>query len=730
MGDIGKINITILLSILLSFAAISPASASGRAIVLSRAPALQPAGGVDAPYGDRTVRVGGDWSYPPFEYLDEAGRPAGFNVDLIRGIAANVGLSVDITLSSWTAARSGLEDGSVDMLMGMYRSPDRERLADFSVPFIVNTYSAFALEGSGIESVEDLKGKRVAVQDGDLGHEFVVANALGTVVAVDAWVDLFYTLLAGDADCVVSSKIQAWRAIKDKGYTSIEEAGPPLFRAEYCMAVRKGDAELLALLNSGLSVLRSTGEYDELYRHWFGDGAGTDGAARLGVISAIVAAALVLIAAILVWTVTTRRTVRDKTAELTAELRKREDIQARLQEAMAAADAARVESERAEKEKSAFVAWVSHELRTPLQGILGAAELLGRTRLDDEQARTLSMAESSAQQLYRLLSDLLDVMGAEKGNLSIAPSEFSYGEFADWMESVLRPSAEERGLAFRFSASGEDRLLYADKNRIAQVAMNLCANAVKYTAHGEVALALALSEDGLYISVKDTGPGIADEARGRIFQPYYRAEGYGKATTSGLGLGLSIVKSVVDALGGSIRFETNPSIGTHFEVSLPVAAASSAGTAPKATPPSPEAAAPPERRGGKAVVAEDEAINRLYLKRILEAAAYEVSAAATGEAALAAAVSGEDWDFILMDVSMPRMDGLEATRRIREAEAAGGRARVPIIALTAHAYAEDREACVKAGMDGFLSKPFTESALWTEVRNTIVAVRAGAPGGP
>jgi len=728
MGDIGKINHAIILVIVLFYAPLSSTGALGHSSVSSQPPVIRPTERIGEPNGDRTVRIGGDWGYPPFEYLDEAGRPTGFNVDLIRAIADKVGLSVDISLSTWTTARSGLESGSLDMLMGMYRSPDREALVDFSIPSIITAYGVFALKGSGIAGVGDLKGKRIAVQDGDLGHEYVVANDLGDVVVVDEWVDLFYTLLAGGADCVVSSTLQAWLAINDKEYSSIEEAGPPLFRAEYCLAVREGDAELLALLNSGMSVLRSTGEYDELYRRWFGSLDGTDKRAHLGVIAAIAAGALVMIAAAMVWTITTRRTVRDKTAALSAELRNRAEIQARLQEALTATDAARAESDRAAKEKSAFVAWVSHELRTPLQGILGAAELLGRTKLDDEQARTLSMAESSAQQLYRLLSDLLDVMGAEKGNLSVAPSEFSYREFADWMESVLRPTAEERGLAFRFSATGDDRLLYADKNRIAQVVMNLCANAVKFTPHGEVALALALSDDGLYVSVKDTGPGIADEAKDRIFQPYYRAGGYGKNTTGGLGLGLSIVKSVVEALRGSIRFETNPNIGTHFEVSLPLAGASPAEKAAKAAPT--VSAATPERRGGRAVVAEDEAINRRYLKRILEAASYEVSAAATGEAALTAAVSGEYWDFILMDVSMPRMDGLEATRRIREAEAAAGKARVPIIALTAHAYAEDREACVKAGMDGFLSKPFTESALWTEVRNTIVAVRAGAPGGP
>jgi len=703
--------------------ALSPMSALGRAGASTNALVLQPTEYIGASLGERTVRIGGDWSYPPLEYLDEAGRPTGFNVDLIQGIANKVGLPIEISLSSWTAARSGLESGSLDMLMGMYKSPDREAVVDFSVPFIISAYNVFAVKGSGIDGVEDLKGKRIAVQNGDLGHEFVVANDLGTVVVVDEWVDLFHTLISGYADCVVSSKLQAWRAIKDREYASIEETGPPLFRAEYCMAVRKGDTELLAVLNEGLSIMRSTGEYDDLYRQWFGDLDGTNRNDQLGIIAAIIAAALVAVAVAMAWTITTRKTVREKTVELSAEIRNRAAIQARLQEALTATDAARAESERAVLEKSAFVAWVSHELRTPLQGILGAAELLGRTSLDEEQTKTLAMAESSAQQLYRLLSDLLDVMGAEKGTLSIEPSEFSYREFADWMESVLRPSAEERGLAFRFAAGGDDRLVFADKNRIAQVVMNLCANAVKYTSHGEVVLALSLGDDGLYISVKDTGPGIPDQSRDHIFEPYYRAEGYGRNTVGGLGLGLSIVKSIVDALHGSIHFETNPSIGTHFEVSLPLAAAPPAEGPAEAAPIVTEVAAPPERKGGRAIVAEDEAINRLYLKRILEAASYEVSTAATGEAALNAAVSG-DWDFILMDVSMPQMDGLEATRRIREMEAEGGRARVPIIALTAHAYAEDKEACAKAGMDGFLSKPFTETALWAEVRRTIVAMRS------
>ncbi|MBU0929107.1 MAG: transporter substrate-binding domain-containing protein [Spirochaetes bacterium] len=685
-----------------------------------------------APRGGRVVAIGGDWGYPPYEYLDEAAKPRGFNIDLVTKIAEVEGFSVVLSLSSWSEARARLDRGDVDMLAGMYRSPEREAVADFTSPHFSTVYRIFAPKGTSIASVEDLKGLRVAAQKDDMGYEFLIANDVSPSIVVEDWKDLFYTIKSGAADCVVSSALQGWRATRDRSFARIEAVGPPLFVAEYCMAVREGDAELLAMLNEGLSILKTSGEYDAIYRRWFGDFGETGSDRPLGLVAALLAIALTLSAAAAIWTVTARSMVRKKTSELSDELENRAETQARLQEALLGADAARQEAQRAAQEKTAFVAWVSHELRTPLHGILGATELLGRTGLDEEQAKTLSMARSSAEQLFRILSDLLDAVGSNKGSLSFERVEFSFEDFASWLESVLRPAAEERGLAFRFQANGSSRRILADKNRIAQVIMNLSMNAIKYTDRGEVELALALHEDSLYISVKDTGPGIPDEAKDKIFQPYYRVDRKQSSSAGGLGLGLAIVKSIVDALGGSIRYETHPSLGTHFEVSLPLSfaapegeAVSGARTAASGREAEPAPAEPGPPSGTRAIVAEDEAINRLYLKRVLESAGYEVMQAIDGEAALEAASSGE-WGFILMDVSMPRMDGLEATRRIRAIEGERRSGRVPIIALTAHAYAEDRQACTEAGMDGFLSKPFTESALWAEVRSVTASLAAAA----
>jgi CheY-like chemotaxis protein/anti-sigma regulatory factor (Ser/Thr protein kinase) len=455
-----------------------------------------------------------------------------------------------------------------------------------------------------------------------------------------------------------------------------------------------------------------------------------------------------------------RSRLRVKARQLESETKRRTEVQSQLNTNLAESEKIKTEAKRAAGKESAFVAYINQELRTPLQGILGATELLEKTTLDEGQARTLSMIRSSAMHLNRIVSDLLDAIGGESGSLRIEPVEFSYGEFSTWVESSLRPYAEERGLAFRFMTEGDERRLMADRNRLTQVIVNLASNAIKYTDRGEVEVILRLDGKNLRVSVKDTGPGIPEDARKKLFHPYYKSRLEGMNVSGGLGLGLSIVKSIVDAMHGQVSYETHPGMGTHFEVMLPIkstplvyaghgaplhdagthgtaasgvpsieqpAAVEAAKDKPAASETKGNTAAKPQRKQagspGRAIIAEDEAINRIYLKRVLEHSGYEVTQAADGEAALAAATTGE-WDFILMDVSMPRMDGLEATRRIRAFHAQHQARHMPIIALTAHAYAEDRSACAGAGMDGFLSKPFTEAALWVEVKRAVALVEA------
>jgi len=470
----------------------------------------------------------------------------------------------------------------------------------------------------------------------------------------------------------------------------------------------------------------------------------------IGILSAIAAVTLTLGIFMALWAANLRSRLKAKTEQLDSETKRRAEANIQLNARLAELGEIKSDAKRATGEESTFIACINQEMRTPLQEILGATELLESTKLDEVQSRTLSMVRTSTMRLNRIVSDMLDAVGGESGSLGIEPVEFSFSEFSTWVESSLRPYAEERGLNFRFMTEGNERRITADRNRLAQVIVNLGSNAIKYTDRGEVEIVLRLDDNALRVSVKDTGPGIPEHARNKLFHPYYKSKPEGMDVSGGLGLGLSIVKSIVDAMGGQVSYETHPGIGTHFEVKLPIMSTPLAdprhGEIPAGSRSVVQAiveerasvkVAAPENEGRarerqglertrasrRAIIAEDEAINRIYLKRVLENAGYEVTQAADGEAALAAATAGS-WSFILMDVSMPRMDGLEATRRIRAFHEQHRVRHVPIIALTAHAYAEDRSACTDAGMDGFLSKPFTESALWIEVKRAVTLVEA------
>ncbi len=418
---------------------------------------------------ERIIRVGGDRAHPPFEFLNEAGQPAGFNIELARAVAKTMGVTLQIELSSWTEARARLQYGIVDVLAGMYESPSRHDMIDFSQPFYNTDYILFVRKGSGIDGIEAIRSLRIATQEGDPGHEFLVAEGLGSnMLVLGERLELFQALIDGKVDCAVFSAPAGRIAIDDAAFSSLEAIATPLFNAGYCMAVRKGETALLASLDEGLSRLKANGEYDRLYRRWFGESETLHENAAPGVFAAIAVSLLTLSAVVLTRLRTAKRPAPRTADELSAVVRLRAELDARLQDALSLPD-------------------------------------------------------------------------------------------------------------------------------------------------------VPLEEEPAMVPVK-----------------------------------------------------------------------------------------------ASVIVAEDEAINRIYLKRVLEKAGYEVRATADGQAALEAASEGT-WDFILMDVSMPRMDGLEATRRIRALEVERNAPHIPIIALTAHAYAEDRTACAQAGMDGFLPKPFTEPALWAEV---------------
>lgn len=420
--------------------------------------------------------------------------------------------------------------------------------------------------------------------------------------------------------------------------------------------------------------------------------------------------------AALLWVILLRRQVAAQTAELRGALENSEATQRAL--------------EHANRAKSRFLANVSHELRTPLNGVMGMTDLLARTSLDGEQRRFTEMISGASGQLYRVLSDLLDVSHADAGSLSVASAPFRLSDLVRWLEPTLRSINRCDGVELDFSFDGPDATVHGDSERIAQIVINLTSNAIKFTETGWVNVAIRHRSELLEIDVRDTGCGIEPADLDRVFEPFSRAARQGQRAVGGLGLGLSIVRSLVDLLDGTVTVESTPSRGSRFYVAIPLPICtqeepSSCETAQHGGDASDAVRGETAPRNGdraceglSVLVAEDEAINRLYLTQLLQNHACTVVSANNGREAADAAQANR-FDLILMDLSMPILDGLGATREIREWEKEHKVPRQPIIALTAHAYPEHLERCREAGMDGYVAKPYTEASLTAEIERVM-----------
>lgn len=636
------------------------------------------------------IKTGIDPEWAPVEFLDDAGSPQGISVAYLNLFEKVLGVEFEIAgTSSWSAVQDQLAQGTIDLLPAVSYTSKRSDSYRFTKLYLSIPISIFsAADVAYLGGLKPLEGKRVAVVKGYAIQEWLEQDypeldlvAASTVEEALRWV------AGGEAFAFVGNLVTTSYYIGQSGLTQIRVAGETPYENNLGMAVHK-DAEILqGILQKALDTVPRN-QRDAIYNDWISIRYKHDFDYKL--LWQVLGLGVLLLATILFWT-----------HRLSREIARRRQVELSLKKAMQ-------EAELANQVKSEFLANMSHEIRTPMNAMVGVGHLMSQTKLSPQQSEYLKKIQSSSKLLLGIIDNILDFSQIEAGMLELHSTDFDLGEVLQEIEFLLEDDAQQKALRFYTKTDRcLSRKLVGDPQRLTQILLNLAGNAVKFTDAGEVGIVVDCLDEyehkvRLKFTVTDTGPGIEEEQQKKLFKPFSQVDSSLTRRHGGSGLGLAISQFLAHQMGSEISLDSAPGKGSAFAFEVEF------GTSEAVTPEQPNLV--PTVLAGKGLhvlLVEDDSLNQKIGCELLENIGAVVTVVDNGIEAIEM-LHEESIDLVFMDLQMPKMDGYEAVRLIRKNPAW---AHLPVIAMTAHAVNNERQKCLDAGMNDYLTKPVDPEQL-------------------
>jgi signal transduction histidine kinase/CheY-like chemotaxis protein len=655
-----------------------------------------------------TLTFAADYDFEPYSFYDESGNPSGLDIELATEIANRLGMKMKFVLGDWQQCKAMIQNGEADVLLGLEIFADTSKTTTLkTIPVTHDSIKIYSRKK--ILDVGSLYGKKVGISAGsiitklfDLNCEFVGYNTNSEILkAVED----------GEVDFGICHASVATKIIERDGLHLVPSL--TLMESFPAMGIRESAPELEDPINLAIKSMADDGTINSLQNKWIAMNVDNQ-SFRTVLDNNLSFYVIYLIVAILIlfgtfYSLTILR-LRENKLEMALSYQKVLEDEKR-------------KAEEANHAKSTFLLNMSHDIRTPMNAILGFSNIAEENIDDREKALdALKKARHSGEHLLQIINDILDMSRIESGKIELHDEVIDGKALFSRIEDLFRFSMEQKGLTFTVASDAHTRYFCGDSLRITQVISNLLGNAMKFTPAGGAVSCRVIETDtgepgvaGFQIHITDTGVGMSKEFQKRMFEPFEREKTPTVSGVEGTGIGLSIAKRLAEKMGGSLTCESERGAGTKFVFRF---------LAKIADDPKRETAVanaePRHFAGRRVLVVEDNLLNREIALNILKNVGFSTEEATNGREAVEKISHAEPnyYDLVLMDIQMPVMDGYEASRAIR-ALPDSGRRDLPIVAMTANAFEEDRKRALEAGMNEHIAKPIDIQQMLAVLENIL-----------